>query len=97
MTAMSENTTQETKAPVVKTRQGVVVTAKMQKTVVVEVTRRVRHAKYGKLLKRRARYMAHDAESTCKVGDRVLLEETRPLSKNKRWRVKEVVTRAPGV
>jgi len=94
---MSENTTQETKAPVVKTRNGVVVKAKMQKTVVVEVTRRVRHAKYGKLLKRRARYMAHDAESTCKVGDRVLLEETRPLSKNKRWRVKEVVTRAPGV
>jgi small subunit ribosomal protein S17 len=94
---MSENTTQETKAPVVKTRNGVVVKAKMQKTVVVEVTRRVRHAKYGKLIKQRARYMAHDAESTCKVGDRVLLEETRPLSKNKRWRVKEVVTRAPGV
>ncbi len=78
-------------------RQGVVIANKMQKTVVVEVTRRVRHSKYLKFVKRRVRYKAHDPESTCQVGDLVVLEETRPLSKTKRWRVKEVVQRAAGV
>ena len=77
-----------------KTRQGVVLKNKMDKTVVVEVVRRFRHKKYGKFIKRRIRYKAHDAENSCNVGDTVLLEETRPLSKSKRWRVREIVERA---
>lgn len=80
-----------------RVRTGVVLKNAMQKTVVVEVERRVRHAKYMKSLKRRVRYTAHDEAGTCNIGDTVLLEETRPLSKTKRWRVKEVVTRAAGV
>lgn len=97
---MEENTnTTPATAPrgVVKTREGIVVKAKMQKTVVVEVTRRVQHAKYTKFVTHRKRYMAHDPESAAKVGDTVILEETRPLSKHKRWRVREIVQRATGV
>ena len=78
-------------------RQGIVLKDKMTKSVVVEVVRRYRHPKYLKFLKRRERYTAHDADNTCGVGDTVILEETRPLSKTKRWRVKEIVTRAVGV
>lgn len=78
-------------------RTGVVLKNAMQKTIVVEVVRRVRHAKYMKFLKRRVRYTAHDETNTCNIGDTVLLEETRPMSKTKRWRVKEVVQRAAGV
>jgi small subunit ribosomal protein S17 len=75
-------------------RRGVVVSNKMDMTVVVEVTRRVLHPKYKKYIKRRKRYKAHDAANDCNVGDQVLLEETRPLSKDKRWRVKEITERA---
>ena len=74
-----------------KTRVGVVTSNKMQKTVVVEVTRRVRHAKYGKFLTRRVKYKAHDEANGCQPGDRVRIEETRPLSKDKRWRVVETI------
>lgn len=81
----------------VRERTGVVLKNAMQKTIVVEVVRRVRHAKYMKFLKRRVRYTAHDEGNTCNIGDTVLLEETRPMSKTKRWRVKEVVQRAAGV
>ena len=77
-----------------KTRQGVVLKNKMDKTVVVEVVRRFRHRKYGKFIKRRIRYKAHDAKNACNVGDVVLLEETRPLSKTKRWRVTEILQRS---
>lgn len=84
----------EHKAVVLKTRQGVVIKNAMDKTVVVEVTRRVRHRKYLKFLKRRTRYAAHDPQNACKVGDMVILEETRPMSKTKRWRVKEITQRA---
>ncbi len=96
---VSETTTAApaAKKAVIKTREGVVVTAKMTKTVVVEVTRRVKHAKYVKFVTQRKRFMAHDEAGSCKVGDTVVIEETRPLSKNKRWRVKEIVTRATGV
>lgn len=80
-----------------KTRQGVVLKNKMDKTVVVEVTRRVQHPRYPKFVKRRRRYKAHDAGSQCSVGDIVILEETRPLSKTKRWRIKEIVQKAAGV
>ncbi len=84
------------KKPVIKSREGIVVKAKMQKTVVVEVTRRVRHAKYVKFVTQRKRFMAHDEAGAAKVGDTVIIEETRPLSKNKRWRVKEIIKRATG-
>lgn len=77
-----------------KTRQGVVLKNKMDKTVVVEVVRRFRHRKYGKFIKRRIRYKAHDPQNSCGVGDVVLLEETRPLSKTKRWRVLEIVQKS---
>ena len=73
---------------------GRVVSDKMQKTVVVELERQVRHAAYGKILRRRTKVKAHDAEDACKVGDVVRLMETRPLSRDKRWRVVEIVERA---
>jgi small subunit ribosomal protein S17 len=82
------------KAKKVRERRGIVVRDRMEKTVVVEVTRKVRHPKYHKFITRRARYKAHDAENACKVGDQVILEETRPLSKTKRWRIKEIVEKA---
>lgn len=80
-----------------KSRQGIVLKNQMDKTVVVEVVRRVRHAKYGKFLRSRIRYSAHDADNACNIGDRVRLEETRRLSKTKRWRVAEIIERAPEV
>ena len=70
-----------------KEREGVVVSDKMDKTVVVAVSRVVRHGKYHKHLNRRARYKAHDEKNQCKVGDRVRIIETRPLSRDKRWAV----------
>lgn len=81
----------------VRLRSGVVLKNGMSKSVVVEVVRHFRHAKYMKFMKRRVRYKAHDETNDCNVGDQVILEETRPLSKTKRWRVKEVVQRAVGV
>ena len=80
-----------------KLRTGVVLKNAMQKSVVVEVVRRYRHKKYMKFLKRRVRYTAHDENNTCNIGDTVVLEETRPISKTKRWRVKEIVQRTAGV
>ena len=77
-----------------KTREGLVVSDKMQATVVVAVTERVRHARYGKTVQRTRKLYAHDAENDAKVGDRVRVTETRPLSKLKRWRVTEVLERA---
>ena len=75
-------------------RQGVVIKDKMQKTVVVEVIRRILHPKYGKFVRQRIRYAAHNPDSLAKAGDWVVIEETRPLSKTKRWRVKEVTQRS---
>jgi small subunit ribosomal protein S17 len=77
-----------------KTRVGVVVSDKMQKTVVVAVERRVPHPVYGKMVTRTTKFKAHDEENASKVGDRVRIMETRPLSKDKRWRVVEIVERA---
>src|SRR5947207_4519743 len=77
-----------------KTREGLVVSDKMDKTVVVEVEDRVKHPKYGKVIRRTKRYKAHDAENACGVGDRVRLMETRPLSATKRWRVTEILEKA---
>ena len=77
-----------------KTREGLVVSDKMDKTVVVAVEDRVKHAKYGKVLRRTSKLKAHDEPNACGVGDRVLIMETRPLSATKRWRVVEILERA---
>jgi len=77
-----------------KTAQGLVVSDKMNKTVVVTVEDRITHALYGKVLRRTSRLKAHDEQNQCGVGDRVLLMETRPLSATKRWRVVEVLEKA---
>jgi small subunit ribosomal protein S17 len=78
----------------VKERVGLVVSDKMDKTVVVAVENRVAHPKYGKIIVRTKRYKAHDAENQCKEGDLVRIQETRPLSKTKRWQVAEILNRA---
>lgn len=77
-----------------KAREGYVVSDKMNKTVVVIVEDRVKHPKYGKILRRTKKYKAHDEQNACGVGDRVLLMETRPQSATKRWRVAEILEKA---
>jgi small subunit ribosomal protein S17 len=77
-----------------KMREGTVVSDKMQSTLVVAVVERVRHPRYGKTVQRTKRLYVHDADNTARVGDRVRVVETRPLSKLKRWRLAEIVERA---
>jgi len=77
-----------------KSRVGVVVSDKMDKTVVVEIRTRVRHPLYGKIMNRTEKFKAHDEENSCGVGDMVRIMETRPLSKDKRWRLVEIVEKA---
>jgi small subunit ribosomal protein S17 len=77
-----------------KIREGLVVSDKMDKTVVVAVEDRVKHALYGKIIRRTTKYKAHDEANACGVGDRVRLMETRPLSATKRWRVVEILEKA---
>ena len=77
-----------------KTRVGVVVSDKMDKTVVVSIERRVQHPVYGKMVRRTKRLKAHDERNDAKTGDTVRIMETRPLSKDKRWRLVEIVDRA---
>ncbi|MCR5624344.1 MAG: 30S ribosomal protein S17 [Lachnospiraceae bacterium] len=77
-----------------KTRVGLVVSDKMEKTAVVAVVDNVKHPLYKKIVKRTRRLKVHDEENTCKKGDRVRVMETRPLSKDKRWRLVEVIERA---
>ncbi len=84
----------ETARPRAKTREGLVVSNKMDKTAVVSVARRVRHGKYMKTVVRHKHYMVHDENNECRPGDRVLIFETRPLSKNKRWRLRRVIEKA---
>jgi small subunit ribosomal protein S17 len=74
-----------------KTRVGIVVSDKMDKTVVVKVDNLVKHPVYKKIIKRRVTYKAHDEQNVCSVGDKVLIVETRPLSRDKRWRVREII------
>ena len=76
-----------------KRREGVVISDKMNKTVVVEVERLVRHSTYHKYLRQRRRYKAHDEKNQCRVGDRVRIIETRPLSAQKRWTVQAILLR----
>jgi len=77
-----------------KTRVGKVVSDKMDKTVVVAIVDNVKHPLYNKIIKRTVKLKAHDEQNECKIGDRVEVMETRPLSKDKRWRVTEIIERA---
>jgi small subunit ribosomal protein S17 len=74
-----------------KTLVGVVVSDKMDKTVVVKVDKLVKHPVYNKYIRRTAKYKAHDEANSCKVGDKVLMVETRPLSKDKHWKVRQII------
>ncbi len=77
-----------------KERSGVVVSDRMQKTIVVSVERTVMHPKYKKILRRRTKVKAHDERNECRIGDRVLIVECRPVSRDKRWRVSKVLERS---
>ncbi len=77
-----------------KTRTGVVVSDKMDKTIVVAIKTKVRHPLYGKMVNRTRKFKAHDEENACGVGDTVKIAETRPLSKDKRWRLVEIIEKA---
>ena len=79
-----------------KQRAGVVVSDAMDKTVVVSAERRITHPVYGKILRRSKKYYVHDEKNEAKKGDKVVIEETRPLSKTKRWRLVEITARASG-
>jgi small subunit ribosomal protein S17 len=77
-----------------KERVGVVTSNKMEKSIVIKVLRRVKHPKYGKFVKKSSNFMAHDEKNECNIGDTVRIMETRPLSKNKCWRLVEILERA---
>ena len=98
---MTENTQAATHAThergTPKSRIGIVVSNKMTKTVVVVVERRMKHGQYGKYLTVKKKFKAHDEHNKCGVGDRVRISETRPMSKEKRWRVAEIVVKAEGL
>ena len=93
---MSETTetSQDTQRNQRKVREGLVVSDKMDKTIVVTVEDRVKHALYGKVMRKTSRLKAHDEQNECGIGDRVLIMETRPLSATKRWRLVEVLEKA---
>ncbi len=77
-----------------KTRTGIVASNKMDKTIVVAVQDNVKHPLYNKIVKRTVKFKAHDEENACNIGDRVMIMETRPLSKDKRWRLVEIIEKA---
>ncbi len=77
-----------------KERIGLVVSNKMDKTIIVEVSRKVKHHIYGKFIKKRSRFVAHDEQNDCNIGDKVQIMETRPLSKRKNWRLVNIIERA---
>jgi small subunit ribosomal protein S17 len=81
-------------AHVKKIRQGAVVSNKMDKSIVVVVERKIPHKLYGKYIRQQVKYMAHDAANQCQIGDLVLIEECRPLSKKKRWLLRTIIQRA---
>ncbi len=91
---MADNAEKEARTNARKVREGIAVSTKMDKTVVVAVVDRVRHPRYQKTLQRTTRFYAHDETNDVREGDRVRIAETRPLSKQKRWRVVEVLERA---
>jgi small subunit ribosomal protein S17 len=92
MTENAQQTTAERGQP--KSRIGTVLSNKMTKTVVVQVERRMKHGKYGKYLTEKKKYKCHDEQQSAKPGDKVRIVETRPLSKEKRWRVAEILVKA---
>lgn len=77
-----------------KNRVGIVVSDKMEKTVVIAIEEHVKHQKYGKVIKRTIRLKVHDENNECGIGDKILVAETRPLSKDKRWRMVEIIEKA---
>ena len=77
-----------------KERTGIVVSNKMEKSIVVAVKRKVKHPVYGKFVNKTTKFTAHDDENTCNIGDTVKIMETRPLSKNKNWRLVQIIERA---
>jgi small subunit ribosomal protein S17 len=77
-----------------KERTGVVISNKMDKSIVVQITRKVKHPIYGKIVKKSSKFMAHDEKNDCNIGDTVRIMETRPLSKDKCWRLVEIIERA---
>ena len=93
-TAKNEASTVTNERTTRKTREGLVVSDKMDKTVVVNVEDRVKHALYGKVLRRNIKLKAHDESNAAGIGDRVLIMETRPLSATKRWRIVEILEKA---
>ena len=94
MAELQKNESSTTQRNSRKTRVGMVVSDKMQKTVVVSIERRVQHPVYGKMVRRTKKLKAHDEQNQAKTGDTVRIMETRPLSKDKRWRVVEIIERA---
>jgi small subunit ribosomal protein S17 len=94
MSANENSTTETGTRNARKVREGLVVSDKMDKTIVVAVEDRVKHALYGKVLRKPSRLKAHDEQNECGVGDRVLIMETRPLSATKRWRLVQVLEKA---
>ena len=90
---MADDTTEETRSTRRKVKEGIVISVKMDKTVVVAVVARVRHRRYGKTLQKTSHLYAHDENNEAQEGDRVRVAETRPLSKLKHWRVLEVLER----
>ncbi|HEX7832233.1 MAG TPA: 30S ribosomal protein S17 [Thermoanaerobaculia bacterium] len=91
---MAQNEEKNESAASKRTKTGVVVSNKMEKTVVVAVENLVKHGMYQKYIKRTNKFLAHNEQSDINIGDRVVIEETRPLSKRKRWNVREVVEKA---
>jgi len=87
---MNMETTRNTR----RERVGVVVSNNMEKSIVITVKQKVKHPIYGKFVNKTSRFMAHDEDNSCNVGDTVKISETRPLSKNKRWRLIEIIERA---
>ena len=94
MAELAKSGSETTERNARKTRVGMVVSDKMQKTVVVSIERRVQHPVYGKMVRRTKKLKAHDEQNEAKTGDTVRIMETRPLSKDKRWRVVEIIERA---
>ena len=86
--------TMETTRNTRREQGGVVVSTSMEKSIVISVKQKIKHPIYGKFVNKTTKFMAHDEENTCNVGDTVKISETRPLSKNKRWRLVEIIERA---
>lgn len=86
--------TEQTQSAIHRTVVGKVISDKMDKTIVVEIERKIKHPLYGKYIRRRSKMYAHDADNTCKTGDVVMIKQSRPLSKNKHWVLVEILEKA---